>query len=428
MLLLVGHSLTAYFAAWQLVATNTPFVWWANITVPAAEGTPELALLPCSTLTLSHHGQKLWQQVAEQVPLLRTVPFADLATTPGRIIKLREEALLDAVAGQDVAYQEKAPHGVHPRLVMGARINQNAPQLVDDFATILKAALPQQPEARTWATADEFISQLPPDTPKVLIADDVLAEMLEVPLQPRRRHTLRWLLPSPLPAPEAPLLLLHRMPKGHTWLMLEDSALQVVYDGVADERQATRSLDAEPSIIAALMAHAQQLLPFFKASKPAAPQVTVFTDWLMPDGLPYLGPWLPPKWKEALEMRDITLLMAGGTGAREAIYAPALGEKLVELALTTEFIHVPLAPTATRQFQPIESLLFTEPQVAALDSLAHEAPHLVQSQHTQLTEEPDIKRMDEVRMVSKPEVTQRATIQGNLGKKPRIQTATVKST
>jgi hypothetical protein len=289
-------------------------------------------------------------------------------------------------------------------LVLGARVNHSAPQLVDNFAALLKGALPRAPKERFWETAEEFINQLPPHMHKVLIADDLLARQLDIQLVPKRRHALVWRLETPLAAPTAPLLLLHRMPKGHAWFMLEEQNLTLVYDGVADEHQETRSSEPDSGTVAALWAHAEQVLPFFKARKPAAPEVTVHTDWLLPDSLPYLGPWAPSLWKDALTMRGITLFIAGGAGAREAMYAPALGEKLAEMAMATEFVHMPLAPTTARQMASVpESLIFPEPKAEDAPSYLPTEPNVMQAQHTQITETPAVKRMGEVRMVNKRE-------------------------
>lgn len=425
-MLLVGRSLTAYFTAWQLLATGTPFEWWANPNTSAAEGIPELALLPCATLSLSHHGIKLWQQVAEQLPVVRAVPFADLATTPGRVEKLREEAMLDALAGQVVEYRDIPPQGVHPRLVLGARYCAAAAQLAPDFVAQLKAALPQQPMERVWADGEGFINQIPPNMPKVLIADDALAANLGVPVQPRRRHSLVWQLPKPLPFPEAPLLLLHRMPRGHAWLLLEPTSLTLIYDGVADTRQATLADSPDMPTIEALTAHAQQVLPYLRVAGAEAPRVQVTTDWVMPDTLPYLGPWMPPRWQEALDMRGVTLFMVGGAGAREAIYAPALAEKLVEVATVQEFMHMPLAPSASRQTEVLpESLRFIEPPTAWAAAREDEAK-VVQAQHTQIAEEPEIKRMEDVRMVGK-EVSRMGAVQDRDSRKPKVQRAAIKN-
>jgi hypothetical protein len=413
----IGNTLSARLMLLALHENEVACEWLAGPTVPPPSA---LALLPGPTLSLAQHSCKLWQQQAEkfQLPLLVPCAFYDLATTPGRCLKLKEEALLDALAGSAAHYTETPPYGVHPRLVLGARHQDVLPQLATELADVLDATLqslglyPQPlPES---LSADWFQA-----TPTVLTDMQLAAQHFpQLALQPTRQHQLTWALPQPLPAPVAPLLLLHRMPKGHTWLRLTATCFTLHYDGIADPRQHTLSPELDGPTVAALVQHATQLLPLLAKVAPQGPSVRVWGAHSTPDGLPLLGGLAP----------ESPLWLLGGLGANDDLYAPALVEKLLELWRVEDYIESPLKPSrfagygaATTRHVP-ESLVFAEP-VALPPRPAPE----VHRQATQIAPEAEVKRATEVRMVGK-EITSGAgaTLRGR-NEKPKLQTASIKT-
>lgn len=412
----IGNTLAARLLLLELHRNEVACEWLVAPEPPLPLGA--LALLPGPTLSLAQHSRNLWQQWATTLvlPLLEPMAFHDLATTPGRAVKLQEEALLDALAGNAVHYTPSPPYGLHPRLVQGARGEAAAPQLANDIYVQLDAQLAQHgisPLPLPPEVSGAWLQSRPTTLTDMQLA---YRHCPHLGLQPGRQHRLEWALPQPLPAPAAPMLLLHRMPRGHTWLWITTTTLALHYDGAADPRQHINSQQPDDVSVAALTQHALQLLPLLGKIGTAAPQINAWATYTTPDGLPLLG--------NLTQETDLWLL--GGMGPMDDLYAPALVEKLLEIWRLDERLESPLEPSrfaamGKLEQRPVpESLQFTEP--AAPVAAAPE----IQRQATQIAPDVEVKRATEVRMVGK-EITSGAgaTMRGR-NEKPKMQTSAVK--
>jgi hypothetical protein len=392
----IGNTLTARLLLQDLLANEVAVEWYGPPEAPAALAL-DLTLLPGPTLSLAQHSRNRWQALAQELPfpVLNSLTMLDLATTPGRAVKLREEALLDALAGEPCEYLDTTPSGFHPRLVQGARRLAPAPQVAETLwadltAQLAAAGVPLQPLP---TEADEaWLLNAPTTLTDMALAARWLPQLY---LQPLRVHRLQWPLPQPLPLPEAPLLAVHRMPRGHTWLHLTAQQLTLWYDGLNDPRQRTAEAAADDATVVALAQHAAQVLPLLgrlAAPTPAVAQAT--TVFVLADGLPLVGPLAV----------DSPLWLLGGMGVREALYAPALVERLLELWRVEEYVQSPLLPARFAHVGPQalrvpESLMFTEPTPAA------PAEPTVVRPAAQMAPETEVKRATEVRMVGKEVVS-----------------------
>lgn len=406
----IGDTLTARLLLRDLLRHEVAVEWL----VPAAPRLPlagDLTLLPGPTLSLAQHSRNRWQALAQEYtfPVLEPLLFYDLATTPGRSLKLREEALLDALAGEACEYVAGTPEGMHPRLVQGARRLPQAPHLAATLVTDLTADLAAagvQPQPLPTTADEAWLLATPTTLTDMALAAQWLPQLY---LQPYRVHCLTWELPQPLPLPKAPVLLLHRMPRGHTWLHLTATQLAVWYDGVADARQNTADTVPDAPTVAALTQHAGQLLPLFARLVKNLPLVQTYTAYGLADNLPLMG---------ALGAES-PLWLVGGMGVREALYAPALVERLLELWRVDEHVESLLLPGRFAHIGPQarqvpESLVFTEPTPVA------PAEPVVTRPTTQLAPEVEVKRATEVRMVGKEVVSGGSAMLVSKSDKPKV--------
>lgn len=420
-MLLIGHGLTAHFAALNLQNLGVPFLWWRGLD-ESKLGVTSLALLPAPTLSLAQHSRKLWQETqakAPHIPLLHPMPFYDLATTAGHENALKQEALLGAVAGEETQFTE-TPKGLHPKLVRGVRVALAGPEVHPHALGALQqqvGALGFTPQEVPMPAEAEALRAILPSGRKVLVADETVAQRVGVITTPRRCHKITWALPAPLVLPQAPLCFLHRMPRGHAWGWLEAQSLTVIYDGIADPRQATAEASPDAPTVAALETHMRQVFMALKGVTLEAPLVKVVTDVYLPDTLPYAGPL----------QNHPDIILVGGAGARTALYAPALAEKGVEQILAEEFAMAPLAPNRMPLgAETPESLVFVQPEEAAVQtgSSPEKADRLAT---VKVTEAPEVQRMDEIRMVEKKIESGRSATVQEPAIKSKMQMASIKS-
>jgi hypothetical protein len=392
----IGNTLTARLLLRELLANEVAVEWYVSGAPPPLLAL-DLTLLPGPTLSLAQHSRNRWQALAQELscPVLSNLTMLDLATTPGRAVKLREEALLDALAGEPCEYLEATPAGFHPRLVQGARRLAPAPQVANtlwDALTEQLAAAGIQPQPLPAEANEAWLLNTQTTLTDMALASRWLPQLY---LQPLRLHRLQWPLPQPLPLPEAPLLAVHRMPRGHTWLHLTAQQLTLWYDGLNDPRQRTAETAPDDATVAALAQHAAQLLPLLgRLATPMPALVQATTVFLLADGLPLVGPLAV----------DSPVWLLGGMGAREALYAPALVERLLELWRVEEYVQSPLLPARFANVGPQalrapESLMFAEPSLPAPTE-----PTVIRLT-AQMAPETEVKRATEVRMVGKEVVS-----------------------
>ncbi len=417
----IGHSLTACLLVQALLEREVAVVWYASNQSSFATLLPDLTLLPGPTLGLAQVSRALWRRAASlnPLPLLAKAPLADLATTPGRVAKLHEEALLDTLAGEPTSYLETPPLGLQPKLVQGVRWQAEAPLLAAGLHESLLQSLAQKGQRPQPLPTNLSLAWL--EAELTTLTDMALAAQLipALGLKPRRSHCLSWSLTEPLPLPEAPLQLLHRMPKGHAWFQLTTTNLHLWYDGLADPRQANASPDADQATVAALAQHGQQLLPLLARPDIAPPSASAWVEWLMPDSLPLVGPLTP----------DSAVWLLGGMGVRAGLYAPALIERVMELWDLEEYQAGPYAPQRMAEVALAvpESLDFPERPPTSVADTSKAAAVETRGNVTDVAP-PEVKRATEVRMVSKEVTGQSQTPRVTGGNKPKIQMASVKKT
>jgi glycine/D-amino acid oxidase-like deaminating enzyme len=283
---------------------------------------------------LFQHSLQCWREAEQRfgvrIPLTEAEAY-DLATTKGRISKLRDEAMIDALGGEHVTYEEKAPHWAPT--VQGYKRWENAPLLPLDVQQILQKAVVDAgiPQRHMNPVALSIVELSHPQISledgsrfqaKHIIFTSARALRrllpplgLALPLRPARSHVLvmRNAQPHGLPT------ILQRLQRGLLFMVPVDALhMNVHYDGMNDPAQATFNVNANSQLVKALQQHIGFLVPPLQQGMLVACKVS--QEWLTPDFLPALGPWggLPG------------VLVGSGWGGRGTAYAAGAADVLAE--------------------------------------------------------------------------------------------------
>ena len=314
----------------------------------------ELAVMGGPSVSFAQHSLKLWRSLSTPTaPFTQTRVFTDLATSPELMVKLKEEAMLDALSGENVAFTEQTPSGIAPALCFGARVVPEGTVLAPHAAVLAQqeaekagvriftagvAGVVLQPLTVTLANGTVIAPE------HLLLASGAQANHwlpqwgLKLPLRPTRMHVMRTSATpearAAWPAPDG--IWLHRLPYGHLFVQVEGVSITATYDGVADPSQATHSHTIHMPTLAALAAHLRQLMPGLASAWGNALHTAVHTGWVTPDYLPAMGNW------QGLPQVHVAVGWAG----RGALYAPAAAQLVVQqvAGAAAAHHHNPLAP------------------------------------------------------------------------------------
>ncbi len=379
-----------------------------------------------------------WRSLSSRIgipPLIHTMPSQDLATSEGRVTKLREEALYDALGGETVTYQN-TPSEFSP-MSLGSKSWQETPVLVPSTQQILQQAVVAAGIPRLMLNP-AALSIVNLTDPHLTMEDGstmharhiiftsaralrrVLPPLgLALPLRPARGHVIMLQTSSPHGLP----LLLQRLHRGHLFIVpVTANRIDIHYDAINDPAQSTFTTRHSANLVTALMQHASQLAPALEGATMLG--VTTSRHWLTPDFFPALGPWpgLPG------------VLVGSGWGGRRTALAAGAAHILVE-AVTTGTAGLDIHALAPNRFanglwqvvkQP-GSLTWQEPNIVKAANLMSPKPDY--AINVNLTEAPKAQYANNVQQISKnitesaarrPTVTQTRS-------KPKIQTASVKS-
>lgn len=294
----------------------------------------------------------------------------DLATSPGRAEKLRQEAMIDALGGESVTYVD-TPSPFSP-ISEGYKQWNAAPVLKSNTITMLQNAVAEAGIPRIALNpASLSIANL--NRPQITLEDGrilqgshviftsaralrkVLPPLgLSLPLRPARGHVLRLQTKGRHGLP----MLLQRIKRGHIFLIpVGADRIDVHYDAINDPAQSTFNTKHSPSLVSALQQHITQIAPVLDGA--TLLEVNTTRNWLTPDFLPAIGPW-----------PGLTGVLVGtGWGGRASAFAPGAAAILVEAVLgnTTLANIQALAPNrfANGLWQVVKqpaSLTWQEPQ------------------------------------------------------------------
>ncbi len=287
-----------------------------------------------SLAPLYQHSLQCWRDALQRFGVdipLTSVDAYDFATSIGRAKKLQDEAMIDALGGEHVTYEEGVPDFV--RGTLGYKCWEGAPLLPLDLQqklqrAIVAAGIPQ----RHMNPAALSIVEL--DHPQLTLEDGSRFQArhiiftsaralrrllpplgLALPLRPARSHVLvlRNTEPHGLP------LMLQRLQRGLLYMVPVDPLhMNVHYDGMNDPAQATFNTNANSQLVRALQQHVGYLIPTLQQAGLVACKVS--QEWLTPDFVPALGPWpgLPG------------VLVGSGWGGRATAYAAGAADVLAE--------------------------------------------------------------------------------------------------
>lgn len=255
----------------------------------------------------------------------------DLATSPGRAEKIRDEAMLDALGGEAVTYVD-TPSPFSP-ISEGYKQWNAAPLLKPTTLKMLQNAVAEAGIPRI-AVNPTALSIANLNRPQVTLEDGrilqgshvvftsaralrkVLPPLgLALPLRPARGHVLRLKTNGRHGLP----MLLQRIRRGHIFIIpVGDDRIDVHYDAINDPAQSTFNTQHSPGLVSALQQHVTQIAPIL--SDAALIEVNTTRNWLTPDFLPAIGPW-----------PGLTGVLVGtGWGGRATAFAPGAAATLVE--------------------------------------------------------------------------------------------------
>lgn len=299
---------------------------------------------------LFQHSLQCWREADARFGVnipLTSMTACDLATSKGRIGKLHDEAMIDALGGEQVTYEETAP-AWSPSL-HGYKRWEDAPMLPLDIQQILQkavvdAGIPQQhmnPVALsivdlshpqiTLEDGSRFQAKYIVFTSARALRRLLPPLGLALPLRPARSHVLvmRTEQPHGLPA------ILQRLQRGLLFMLPVDALhMNIHYDGMNDPAQATFNVNPNNQLVKALQQHVGFLVPGLRQAMLVACKTS--QEWLTPDFLPALGPWsgLPG------------VLVGSGWGGRGTAYAAGAADVLAE------FVEGMDAPANIQQLAP----------------------------------------------------------------------------
>lgn len=383
------------------------------------------------------HSLELWRNMASICGLPSPVPqkLLELATTPGRAEKLKQEAILEALGGESVTYTTTLPPYVNREKVAGAKSWPTAIQVAPGMMTLMQDAVAARgipvyaapvavlnltgalPLSLVLADGTELAAQ------HVVLASAPAAKRLlstsgfSLPLRPARGQMLHF----QTVLPEGMAQVVHRLKRGHLFLApVTGQSLHAHYDALLDPLQATATPQADAALAGALAQHIGSLVPPLAGQMPV--EVTPVVHWLTPDFMPALGPW----------QTQPALVLAVGFNGREMALAPAAAHQL-GLYLSGEESHV-FAPEftpnrfATGLWSKVNvpgSLNWTEPSVA-VQQVPASAPEYMSK--VQVVEKAGAHYASNVKQTEKTIITaeKKPSEMRERHSKPRIQTASLK--
>ena len=387
---------------------------------------------------LFQHSLAQWRGIADELglpPLLTTSPALDLATSQGRVTKLRQEATLDALGGEPVSFIESPPEEA-PR-ALGAKMWEEAPVLLPNTVQMLQLAVANAGIERrlinpaALSIVDLSHPQLTLQTGEVLQARHIIFTSaralrrvlpplgLALPLRPARGHVLVLQTPQPHGLP----LMLQRLHRGHIFIVpVSSKRVDIHYDAINDPAQSTLNMRTSQSLINALYQHVEFMIPSLSGAEVLGTTVSRF--WLTPDFLPALGPWpgLPGVY------------VGVGWGGRGTALAAGAADILSQLVLTGETgVNIQsMAPNrfANGLWQVVKqpgSLTWQEPSIEIDTSLMSIKPEYMEN--VNLVEAPKPQYATKVNQVEKTVVEsagRRAAPTMQAKSKPKVTTAPVK--
>lgn len=366
-------------------------------------------------------------------PVFGSTPAQDLATSLGRVEKLRTEAMLDALGGEPVTFSEGAP--AHAPGALGAKNWAEAPMLLANTLTLLQQAVTEAQIPRSYSNP---VSLSVASGPQVVLEDGqtrsakyivftsaralrkVLPPLgLALPLRPARGHVLMLQTSQPHHLP----LMLQRLNRGHLFMVpVGPDRVDVHYDAINDPAQSTFNTQHSQSLVTALQQHVAQLVPVLAGASLVG--ISTARHWLTPDFLPAIGPWpgLPG------------VLVGTGWGGRSTAFAAGAAAVLVEAITSEGSITTNVQALAPNRFasglwqvvkQP-GSLTWQEPAYEIDNSMLSPKPEYMQN--VTMTQTPKPEYAQHVQQVGK-KVTESAAhrpavMQGRA--KPKVTTAAVK--
>lgn len=290
---------------------------------------------------LYQHSLTCWREASSRfgLPLaLAAHDACDLATSKGRSTKLRDEAMIDALGGEHVTYEETSPDWAakstsEEHFIHGYKRWEGSPLLPLDILpqlqkAVVEAGIPQRhmnPVA--LSIVDLHHPQITLEDGSTVQARHIVFTSaralrrllpplgLSLPLRPARSHVLvlRTLQPHGLP------VVLQRLQRGLLFVVPVDAYhVNIHYDGMNDPAQATFNVNPNSQLVKALQQYVGFLVPSLRQSVLVACKVS--QEWLTPDFLPALGTWvgLPGVW------------VGSGWGGRATAYAAGAADVLAE--------------------------------------------------------------------------------------------------
>lgn len=438
--IIVGGGPVALLAALMLhrLGTSVTLVGEAPPTNPPIN--PELMLIggDDALAALFQSSLEHWRNTPETLGLpaiLGTTPAQDLATSPGRAEKYRQEAMLDALGGEPVTFRDE-PSPFSP-LSQGYKNWDEAPTLVPTTLQLLQHAVAQANISRL-AINPSALNVRNPARPLLELENGttlhathiiftsaralrrVLPPLgLALPLRPARGHVLHLQTQGPYGLP----LLLQRLQRGHLFLVpVGPNRVDMHYDAINDPAQSTFNTRHSKALVSALQQHAGTLVPALRGA--ALLGVNTTTNWLAPDFLPALGIWpgLPG------------LLVGSGWGGRSTAMAAGAAAALVESITTgapTTNIQA-LSPNrfANGLWQVVKkpgSLTWQEPATDTSRNMMMPKPDYAEK--VNLVETPKPQYAEKVQQVGKTvtETAGRRAATISTRGKPKVQTAGLKN-
>lgn len=432
----IGNGLLAMLAVLMLNRKQGEVTW---VNPPEATPTlfnPEVMFIggDDNLPGLFQYSLNRWKQLNTELTLpsfLATGLAADLATSRGREMKLRDEAVVDALGGESATYTRTLPDWLAPHMALGLKLWPTSAYLVPSLPVLLQTALTNAgnvgilnlaPSAikfdKTGQPEVQFATTRPINCTHVVVAHEPTMHMLSMenelplPMRPARGHVLTLQTSQPHGLP----MVLHRLTRGHVFFIpTKPNEIELHYDAINDPTQATLNTNPSPELVSALHQHAQMLFPSLHGS--VLKQVRTITHWLTPDFMPALGLWgnLP------------SLAVGVGFGGRSAALAAAAASVLVSDILTSS------ANTSYAAFRPERFATGTWQPVGRPGSLSwnDQAPgygtgHEVATTYmdnVQLTGKAEAQYATKVNQVEKTIITQNRESPARVKEKPRIQTA-----
>lgn len=378
-----------------------------------------------------------WKTLGERLNLplvIRDVVAEDLATSIGRVAKLKEEALMDALGGENMNFVEGP--STYSDMALGYKVWSDAPMLGNDTLAQLQQAVAQAAIARlptnpfSLSVANLDRPQLTLEGGSVLQANQIVFTSaralrrvlsplgLSLPLRPARGHVMMLETDRPHGLP----LILQRLQRGHLFMVpVGASRVDVHYDAINDPAQATFNIQHSSSLVTALQQHVGMLVP--RLANASLLAVATSRQWLTPDYLPAIGPW--PGLSG--------VLVGTGWGGRATALAAGAAGMLADSLMNAAVIDIQgLAPNrfANGLWQVVKqpgSLTWQEPVEDRSTSLMAVKPDY--AEHVTMTEHPKPQYATNVQQVGKT-ITEnagrrQATLQAR--EKKKIVTASIKN-